>query len=336
MKPKKKLLQKIHPIQNVLLSFILLIMTGAVLLYLPVSNRSGISFVDALFTATSAVCVTGLNVLDTSKDFTFAGQIIILALIQFGGLGIMTFSIGLMALIGGRFSIKWRSTLSSFYSDSMTIPVRAVLKRILLYTVSIELIIALIMFTEFVRSYDVMTAAWHAVFHSISSFCNAGFSTFSDNLSGYRNNTVVILSSSAGIMLGGLGFIVLTEMFNAKFRKVRGLFKQFSLHTRLVFTMTMILTFGGMAVILMLEWGYAFKDYTVKEMLLASFYQSITCRTAGFNSVDIGSLRDATLFIMTGLMFVGGSPDPLRAGSRQRPWPPSWAASTPGCGAAAR
>ena len=170
MKLEKKL-KSIHPIQKVLMSFIALILFGSILLWSPFSSRGSISYIDALFTATSAVCVTGLIVLDTPHDFTFAGQIIILALIQLGGLGIMTLSIALLALLGGSFSIKWRFTMESIYSGNISFPVKSILKRIVIYTFSIELATAIILFTQFAADYDLPMALWHSLFHSISSFC---------------------------------------------------------------------------------------------------------------------------------------------------------------------
>jgi trk system potassium uptake protein len=309
-----KVYSRISPIQKVLLSFFLLIMSGTALLMLPVSTTRGITFIDALFTSTSAVCVTGLIVVDTATGFTFFGQIVILLLIQFGGLGIMTFTIALIALAGGDFSIQWRFTFESFYSDIKRLPVKGILRRIILYTFGIELFFALVLFTQFINHFGMAEAIWHSIFHSISAFCNAGFSTFPENLAGFCNNVVVMIGVGSDIIMGGLGFLVLTELFRMRLRRGVRLSTQLSLHSKIVLAVTVLLIFGGMLFICLLEWNHLFKEMSVRTKLLSGFFQSVTCRTAGFNSVDIGRLRDSTLFIMTALMFIGGSPGSIAGG----------------------
>lgn len=317
MKFRKKQKRKIRqdsPIRQLVTSFLILIFGGAFLLKLPCSTVSGISFVNALFTSTSAVCVTGLTVLDTAKEFTFTGQLIILSLIQLGGFGIMTFSIGVFAMFSGDMSLKWRFTMGSIYSEVSVIPPVEILKKILIYTFTIEFVIAAILFTEFIRKMPLPVAIWASVFHSVSAFCNAGFSTFSDSLISYQDNTVVILAISAAIVLGGIGFLVLTELTGMKFSRKKKFFRQFSLHTKIVLSVTGILITGGAALFMMLEWSYIMNGMPLKTKLLTSIMQSITCRTAGFNSVDIGLLRESTLGIMMTLMFIGGSPGSIAGG----------------------
>lgn len=311
----KGFLTSISPINKILLSFVLLILSGAVLLSLPFCTHRGIRFVDALFTSTSAVCVTGLVVLDTAKDFTLAGQAVILLLIQFGGLGIMTFSVAIFTFLSGTMSIKWRFTFESFYSDLRTIPIRQILVKIVTYTMVIELIGAAVLFSQFTGDASTPAALWHSLFHSVSAFCNAGFSTFSQNLAGYNNNFIVIGAVGINIILGGLGFLVLTEITRTKIKRPwRKFFSQYSLHTKLVLTITAILIFGGMFTFLALEWNHILRDFSLGEKLLNAFFQSITCRTAGFNTVDIGALRESTLFMMIFLMFTGGSPGSIAGG----------------------
>jgi trk system potassium uptake protein TrkH len=310
----KNFFTNLPPIHKVLLSFIILILTGTLLLLLPFSTRYGISFIDALFTSTSAVCVTGLIVVDTAKDFTLAGQIIILTLIQLGGFGIMTFSIAIMALFGSKFSIKWGYALQSIYSDVKALPVKGVLKRIVVYTFYIEIFTAILLFTQFHGKFSLGEALWHSIFHSISSFCNAGFSTFPDSLTRFRANPTVILASSFAIIMGGIGFFALAELSRGRYTRRQGLFKQFSLHTRLVLVMTGLLLLIGTVIILMLEWDHVLGGFPIGEKLLTAFYHSVSCRTAGFNTVDIGSMRESTLFALMGLMFVGGSPGSIAGG----------------------
>ncbi len=309
-----KIRDLLSPIEKILLSFVVLIFTGALLLLLPCSTVSGISFIDALFTSTSAVCVTGLVVLDTAKDFTFFGQVIILFLIQFGGLGIMTFSIAMLTVISGSISIKWRFTFESFYSDIRRLPIKSLLIKVVKYTFIIELTVAVILFTQFIKAHPFPEAVWHSLFHAISGFCNAGFSTFSDNLVSLNTNTVVLLAIGIDIILGGLGFLVLSECVRLRFRGKAGIFSQLTLHSKFAIVITLILIFGGMAGFLILEWKYCLTGFSLKDKLLNSFFQSVTCRTAGYNSVHIGSLRECTLLMMIALMFTGGSPGSIAGG----------------------
>ena len=311
---KRKILSHLSPVQQFVLSFMLLIITGMFLLELPCSTVHGISFIDALFTSTSAVCVTGLAVLDTGKDFTITGQVIILALIQLGGLGFMTFTIGIFSMLGGSFSLKWRFAFSEIYNEVAIIPPAQILKKIIFYTIVIESITSIVLYTQFIKTFSPAESIWFSVFHSVSAFCNAGFSTFADSLISYKNNPVVILSISANIILGGLGFVVLTEFANLKIRKKKPFFRQFSLHTKIVLLSTITLILSGSLLFLFLEWSHLLRDFTFSGKILTSYFQSVTCRTAGFNSVDIGTLRHSTLSIMMLLMFIGGSPGSIAGG----------------------
>ncbi len=310
----KKLLAYLSPIDKVLLSFILLILTGAFLLCLPVCTVSGISFIDALFTSTSAVCVTGLIVLDTAKDFTFIGQIVILLLIQLGGLGIMTFSVALLSLMGGNVSIKWRFTLQNMYSEVSKLPIRNILGRIIVYTFTIEITVSLILLTQFIQLYPLPEALWHSMFHSISAFCNAGFSTFSNNLMDYNGNSMVVVSIAIDIILGGIGFLVMSELFTSRTFNLKQMWRKLTLHTRIVLVTTLLLIFGGMFLFYFLEYNGILQNMSFKEKLLASFFQSVTSRTAGFNTVDIGMLREGTCLVLMFLMFIGGSPGSIAGG----------------------
>ena len=303
----------VHPINKILLSFVALILAGALLLIMPVSTTKGISFVDALFTSTSAVCVTGLIVLDTAGDFTLFGQAIILVLIQFGGLGIMTFSIALLSALSGSISIKWRFTFESVYSDLRKLPIRKLLMQIVFYTFVIETASAAVLFGQFIKTQTAPQAAWNALFHAVSAFCNAGFSTYSDSLIGYHDNPIVVLVIATNIIMGGLGFLVLSELTRTRFRSRRFLY-QYSLHTRLVITLTTVFIILGTVTFAALEWNNALLDSTLIEKIINSFFQSVTCRTAGFNTVDIASLRESTLFMMIFLMFTGGSPGSIAGG----------------------
>ncbi|MBN2041062.1 MAG: hypothetical protein JW864_13550 [Spirochaetes bacterium] len=292
----------------------ILILIGTLLLSMPFSTHNGIGIIDALFTSTSAVCVTGLIVKDTQSDFTIAGKIIILILIQFGGLGIMTFSIALLALMGGGLSIKWGFTFESMYSELNKLPVLNLLIRIVLYTISIELLTAIILFTQFYGHYSLIEAIGHSVFHAVSAFCNAGFSTFSDNLAGFGENYIIIITISIAVIIGGLGFIVLNEISFTPKTNIKKFFSNLSIHTKVVLATTSILVLSGMTGIIFLEWNYNLSEMNIGQKFLTSFFHSITCRTAGFNTIDIGTLRQSTLSLMTGLMLIGGSPGSIAGG----------------------
>ena len=302
------------PVQTVLLSFLILIFSGASLLYIPIATTHGISFIDALFTSTSAVCVTGLVVLDTAKDFTLAGKIIIALLIQLGGLGIMTFSLAILSMAGGSLSIRWRFTFVSMYSYGKKSTPRNLLIRTVIYTFTIEAVIALILFLRLLIDFPAEEAIGHAVFHAISSFCNAGFSTFSDNLVSYRYDSVIIITICASIVTGGLGFIVLYEIFTQLLQKRNFTRTSLSIHSRVVLIMTFILIFGGTVIFYLLEKNFILNGSSPYQSFLVSLFQSITCRTAGFNSVPIENLRQSTLLIMIFLMYIGGSPGSIAGG----------------------
>lgn len=312
----KEVITNLSPINKILLSFIILISIGTLLLKLPFATKNGISLINAIFTSTSAVCVTGLIVLDTAKDFTFFGQLVILTLIQFGGLGIMTFSVAVLTIFSNNLSLKWQFTLQSFYSDLNKIPIKSVIKRILFYTVLIEAIVSILLFTQFSKDYSFLRAAWYSIFHAISAFCNAGFSTFSDSLISYQSNTTFIMIISFTIILGGIGFIVLTEIIRSfkKAQNIKNKFFNYSLHTKITLIASFSLIIFGTLIFLALEWNNSLSDLPYSVKITTSFFQSVTCRTAGFNSIDLSILKENTLFSMIFLMLIGGSPGSIAGG----------------------
>ncbi|MCX7678971.1 MAG: TrkH family potassium uptake protein [Spirochaetes bacterium] len=306
---------QLTPIQKVLASFLLLILSGATLLKIPFATTSPISFVDALFTSTSAVCVTGLIVKDTAKDFTIFGKTIIAVLIQFGGLGIMTFSLAMLSMFQKSISIKWRFAFENLYSDIKKVPIRSLLARIVLYTFFFESIIATVLFFIFLSDHNASAALGHAIFHSISAFCNAGFSTFSNNLESYRGNIPLNIAIMLAIVIGGMGFVVIHEIRRQfAYRTFKNFFIGLSHHSRLVLITTIILIFSGASIIFLFESNYSMATLSNGEKILASFFQSITCRTAGFNTVDISKFRQSTQLFMIVLMFIGGSPGSIAGG----------------------
>jgi len=271
-----------HPGRMAILYFAVGIVVGAVLLTLPISSAgTPISFVDALFTSTSAVCVTGLTVLDTGHDFSMFGQVVILILIQLGGLGIMTFATTLMLMMGAKLSFSQRLGMSESYGTGSPATVRNLLLAIVITTVSMELLGAIALFFKFNGQFPAGHATYLAVFHAISAFCNAGFSPFTNSLENYRGDGVIIIVFSILIIGGGLGFAVIADIFN----RVRYKSPIFSLHTKICLTTTVILLVLGTIAFFVVEQDNAFKDVGVFKAVGDSFFQSVTSRTAGFNSI---------------------------------------------------
>jgi len=300
----------VNPARIVFLSFILTILLGAVLLYLPIScsPNSKISFIDALYTSTSAVCVTGLIVKDTPKDFSLFGQIVIITLIQIGGLGIMTFSLLFIALFSKKFSVKSTVLASNITGYSHFEETTNLIKYVVMFTFGVEFIGILLLFIRFMDFFSIRTALYHSVFHSISAFCNAGFSSFSNNLSDYREDVWINLVIMSLIIIGGIGFVVVYELqkyFKSRDLKVN---HKISLHTRLALITTGTLIITGAMFIFIFEYSNLLRNYDISTKALASLFQSITCRTAGFNTIDIANLSKSSALISIILMFIGGSP----------------------------
>ncbi|PLX42546.1 MAG: hypothetical protein C0608_02665 [Deltaproteobacteria bacterium] len=306
----------LHPGQILVISFLCAIVVGTTLLALPASSAGApMKVVDALFTATSATCVTGLIVVDTAVDLTSFGQGVVLALIQLGGLGIMTFTSLLLLFAGRRFSFKDEEVLTESFGDMSGLAAKVIVSRLFLFVLVVEFLGALALFPVFLNDMGAAQAIYTALFHSISAFCNAGFSIFSDSLVAYRNNLWLNGVIMTLIILGGTGFVVFADIWNSfyRWRRKRGSLK-LSLHTKTVLFMTVILIFGGAALIALLEWKNGFHGMGVGERMTASLFQSVTTRTAGFNTVDIGSLTDATLFLCIILMFIGAGPGSCAGG----------------------
>ncbi len=302
--PGKGVKPSLRPAHYLLFGFAGTILIGALLLWLPISsNGNPISFVDALFTSTSAVCVTGLIVVDTGTKFTHFGQMVILTLIQLGGLGIMTFSVFFMILLGKRISFKGRAAIHDSFSHSPFKNFSGMLKAIFALTFGIEALGALGLTLFFLKDFPLKRALYLAVFHSVSAFCNAGFSLFPDSLIRYQNNIGVNIIFMALIVLGGIGFLVLIDL-PALFDRHRHL----SLHSKIVLATTGALILGGALFIFLSEYGNQLTALPWRGKILASFFQSVTPRTAGFNTLNYAKLTHATLFFTVFLMFVGASP----------------------------
>lgn len=299
--------------------FASVILTGTLLLLLPWSQTKGdIGFVDALFTATSAVCVTGLIVVDTATAYSRFGQTVIMLLIQVGGLGIMTFAALAYLILGRRLSLASQAALhDAFFQRDLGIEFKKKFRQILLITAIIELAgLVCLCLALLWRGTPLPQALFSALFHAVSAFCNAGFSIYSDNLMGLRDSPVIMACIMALIVLGGLGHMVLTELWHygrLRLRKPASAGTQpLSTHTRVVVRLTLTLIVGGWLALLVLgltegETGWGMR-------LSCALFQSVTARTAGFNTVNIGLLPLASLWILIFLMFIGGSPGSCAGG----------------------
>ena len=288
-------------VRTIFLGYIFIILIGATLLSLPFSHIGELRFIDAIFTATSATCVTGLIVTSTSENFTFIGEFIIITLIQIGGIGYMSLVIVFFLFVKDHLSLDDKRA-SKLSLDLPTLHVGAFTKRILLVVFTVETIGALILTFQFSEKYDLLDSIWYGIFHSISAFNNAGFSLFTDNMIGYKNDTIVLVTICFLIILGGLGYFVIIELHeNKKFAK------RITIHTKVVLIGTVILILFGMIVFLSIEWNNqkTFGEFDTYTKILNSFFLSINFRTAGFNSMDLSGLKDSSLFYSTLLMMIG-------------------------------
>lgn len=306
------------PQATLLGSFAAVIFAGALVLWLPWLHASDrVGFVEALFTSTSAVCVTGLVVVDTGSDFNLAGQVMILALIQAGGLGIMTLAAMAFHLAGRRLSLRSQALVSdSFFQKDIAAEFKDTFRRILILVFSIEGIGALLLFLALSQRPDLKHRLFSAVFHSISAFCNAGFSIYTDNFIEIANCGEALIVVMFLIVLGGLGSAVLHELWILARTRVsrRRHFRanRMSLHGKLVLVISALLIFGG-AVGLAL-FGAGDSEVHWADRVFHALFQSVTARTAGFNTVDMARLPAASLFVLIMLMFVGGSPGSCAGG----------------------
>lgn len=298
--------KRLSPPQILVLGFLSFILVGAALLMLPFATTKGISAVDAIFTATSAVCVTGLIVKDIPNDFTLFGHIVILLLIQFGGLGYMTSATIISLLIGKKIGLGERLIMREALNVISIEGIVKFTKGVLKFTLLFELIGTIILTFRFMQDFDLRDAFFYGLFHSVSAFNNAGFSLFSDNLIRYRGDITVNLVITTLIIIGGIGFIVISDLYRFERREVTKL----SQHTKIVLTTTAILIVLASVLIFMFETAnpHTFDQLSFKEKLLVSYFSAVTPRTAGFNTVDYSSLRIETLFLAIILMFIGASP----------------------------
>ncbi|MCA0989019.1 TrkH family potassium uptake protein [Guptibacillus algicola] len=298
MNPLKSLL---NPPRTLLLIFIVVSTVGMILLKLPQSTTTSITWTDAWFTAVSAITVTGLAVVDTGTTYTTFGQIIILLLIQVGGLGIMTFAALVFILIGKKIGVSQRLLIMQSLNQGKMGGIIKLVQSLLLFSLFIEAVGALFLFIRWIPELGISEGMYAAIFHSISAYNNAGFSIWTDSLTTYVSDPIVNLVITMLFILGGIGFTVLVDLKNKKH------FREFSLHTKLMIVGTVAINIIAFVVILLLEWNNKATLGSLDMMgkVWAAFFQAVTPRTAGFNSIDITSMEETSLFFMIILMFIG-------------------------------
>jgi trk system potassium uptake protein TrkH len=299
---------RVSPAQLIIMSFGSIILIGSFLLYFPYSRAEGstMRYIDALFTSTSAVCVTGLTVVDTGSAFSRVGHVILLMLIQSGGIGIMTIAAFIQVSLGSEMSLYGRFSTAALLDQTNLKNLYMIIRSIVLITFVIELFGFLLFVPYFLKvSPSHWKALFYSLFHSVSAFCNAGFSLFPDSFLAARANVWVNLVLISLIVSGGLGFTVLLNLMG---RMVKGQNIRITVQTRIVLVMTLFFILFGTVNIYLLEQNHAFFGLRNEEKVLASLFQSVTTRTAGFNTVGISLLRARTLFMMSIQMFVGASP----------------------------
>lgn len=313
MKKKKYLSQ----VQFIALGFLVMILIGTLLLMLPISSRTGEStkFLSALFTATSASCVTGLVVVDTSTHWSVFGQIIIIILIQIGGLGFISIGVFFSIILRRKIGLRERGLIMESINSLKIGGVVKLTRMILIGTAFFEFSGALILSTRFIPEYGWIKGIWFSIFHSISAFCNAGFDLMGakygvySSLVGYYDDWVINIVIMLLIIIGGLGFVVWSDLYEKKWN-----IQQYRLHTKIVLTMTLLLVFGGGVLFYFTEREGLIKDMSISGQILSSLFSSVTARTAGFNTIDTAGLSMAGKLLTIILMFIGGSPGSTAGG----------------------
>lgn len=290
--------------------FACMILMGGLLLSLPIASRSGagISFLNAMFTSASATCVTGLVVYDTWAQFSWFGQAVILLLIQIGGLGFMTVAILFSLAVRRRIGLRERSLLAESVSAVQLGGVVRLVRRTLIGTAIFESAGAVLLAVRFIPRFGLGRGIWFAVFHSVSAFCNAGFDLMGvqgpfSSLTHFFDDPLVVFTIAALIITGGIGFIVWNDLIDSRFRP-----EKFNLHTRSTLISTLTLILAATLLFLFLERNGVLSRMNAGAQILAAFFQSVTPRTAGFNTVDIASLSDGGKLVTMLLMFIGAAP----------------------------
>lgn len=303
---------KLSAVQILSLGFFIVIFIGAAILSLPISSKSGeyTSFLDSLFTSTSAVCVTGLITLNTAEYWNYFGKTVIIILIQIGGLGFMSFTTLFALMLKRKITLKQRLLLQESMNTFGIQGLVRMMKYILGFTFSVEMLGALLLSTQFIPKLGIGKGIYYSVWHSISAFCNAGFDLFGDSLVSFSDNKTVILTIAFLIIIGGLGFTVWSELYNFKG------YKKLSLHSKVVIMITAILLIGGTILMFIFEYKNpnTLQNMSFGDKITNAFFASATTRTAGFNSVSTTNMTLSSKFLTILLMFIGGSPGSTAGG----------------------
>lgn len=283
-------------------SFLFLIVVGTLCLKLPFATTTPISWTDALFVATSATTVTGLSVFDPGTTLTIFGQLVLLFLIQCGGIGLMTFAVALLIVLGKKIGLQHRVYLQESFNQNSVGGIVNLVKLILTFVLTVEAIAIVIMTLHWLPRFGFTDALYLSVFHVVSAFNNAGFSLFPDNLIGFSADPIVNIVLSALFILGGLGFTVVIDIYQKK------TFRQWSLHTKMMITGTIVINVIAALTIFLLEYGNpaTLGNMPLYEKIMASYFQGVSPRTAGFNTLNFGDMEDPTLLFTMLLMFIGG------------------------------
>ena len=300
--------------RTICIGFLTLIVIGTLLLMMPFATVSGTwnNFIVALFTSTSAVCVTGLVVVDTGSDFSFWGQLTILLLIQIGGLGYMMTTTFLMLLLGRKFDLRQKFAIQESFDRPFLQGSNNLVRSIIATTMIFEITGIFLLLRTFVAEYGWSQGLWYSIFHSISAWNNAGFSLFSDSLVSYRSSWAIHLIIPGLVIFGGIGYQVIIEMYlwlDNVFKRKPERFC-FSLNFKVVVSTTILLLVVGTIALFLTELNNpaTLASFSFKDKILAAWFQSMTTRTAGFNSIDLSKMTTAGLFITMGFMFIGASP----------------------------
>ncbi len=300
-----------------IISFFVLVVLGTLSLkFIPgLYVEEGLNWHDSVFMSTSAVCVTGLVVVDTGTYFTFAGQLVLLILIQLGGLGMLVLTSAVITALGGRPSIRSEAVAAGSRSMMSHIGARDLILGVMRFTFLFEGLGALALYGLWAPQLGVVEAIWPAIFHSVSSFCNAGFSTNTTSLMEFQQSPGTLVVVSILIVAGGIGFVTMEEVYRLiKIRRKAN--RRFSLHSKLVLATSAILIVAGWILFACFEWNGVLADLEIEDKLANAFFMSITPRTAGFNSIDYSQTANSTNFLTIILMMIGGSPGSTAGGMK--------------------
>lgn len=310
------MIKRLSRVQTIALGFFLIIGVGTMLLMLPIASRDGQStgFLNALFTATSSTCVTGLVVVDTYTNWTLFGQVVILMLIQIGGLGFITIGMFFSVFLKRKIGLQERNLIQESVNSMQIAGAVKLVKKIVWYTAVFEGVGALLLMIRFIPRFGWLKGIWYGIFHSISAFCNAGFDLMGQmepyaSITMYYDDVLINVVIMALITIGGIGFIVWDDISQRKWH-----IKKYMLHTKIVLSMSVILILGGALCFYFFERNNLLLGMDAKGQILSSFFGSVTPRTAGFNTLDTAAYTEATRMLTVVLMFIGGSPGSTAGG----------------------